>query len=197
MIFELPSLPYAYNALEPYISEKTLKLHHDVLQRRYVQRLNRLAVGPWAHLPLEDIVTRAPEGDLLDNAAQVFNHTFLWYSMTRQGGGEPSRKTGFGQAMNVWGNRFRQAFLTEALKVFGSGYVWLVADERGDVLLSHAQQAGNPMRYGYAPLLNLDVWEHAYLLDYGADRKKYVTDFLNHLVNWRFAEANYARAFGA
>lgn len=197
MIYELPQLPYNENALEPYISRKTLHIHHDVLQRRYVKRLNELARGPWSGVPLEHILVEAPDGELYDNAAQVFNHTFYWHSMKRNGGSKPSVRTGFGQAMLRWGNRFQTMFVDYAKGLFGSGYVWFVADQNGDVLLWPAANADNPMRYGYRPLLTMDVWEHAYFLDHGADREKYARVFLENLVNWEFAESNYARAFGA
>ena len=113
MAYELPSLPYANDALEPYISAKTLKIHHGVLQRRYVERLNVEARGQWAHLPLEQLVIEAPEGELLDCAQQVFNHTFLWHSMRRNGGGSPSKRTGLGQALLQFGNVFQPTFVAK------------------------------------------------------------------------------------
>ncbi len=197
MIFDLPSLPYNYNALEPYISSKTLRMHHDILQRRYVKKLNELAQGPWAQLPLEQIILEAPESPLLDNAQQVFNHTFYWHSMQRNGGGKPSDRSGFGQALLAWGNRFRQTFIAETNKLFGSGYIWIVADPQGELLIFPGPNADNPMRQGYRPMLTMDIWEHAYLLDQGPYKDRYAVDFLDHLVNWDFAESNYARAFGA
>jgi len=197
VIFDLPSLPYTYNALEPYISAKTLRMHHDVLQRRYVKRLNELAQGPWAQLPIEQLILDAPDGPLLNNAQQVANHTFYWHSMCRNGGGKPSPRTGFGQACLQWGNRFRDVFMDASKQLFGSGYIWIVADPHGELLIFPGQDADNPVRYGYQPLLTMDVWEHAYLLDHGPHRESYAADFLDHLVNWNFAEANYARAFGA
>jgi len=197
VIFELPQLPYNYNALEPYISRKTLQIHHDVLQRKYVKRLNELTRGQWSGFSIEQLIVEAPDGELLDNAAQVFNHTFYWHSMKRRGGGKPSVRTGFGQALARWGNRFQTAFVDNATSIFGSGYVWFVADPKGEVLIWPASNADNPMRYGFRPLLTMDVWEHAYFLDHGADRQRYAREFLDNLVNWNFAESNYARAFGA
>jgi Fe-Mn family superoxide dismutase len=197
VIFELPSLPYTETALQPYMSAKTLRMHHDVLQKRYVKKLNELARGPWSQLPLEQLILEAPESPLLDNAQQVFNHTFFWHSMKRNGGGKPSPRTGFGQAFSVAGNRFRQMFLDAATQLFGSGYIWVVADPQGELLIFPGSNAENPMRYGFRPMLTMDLWEHAYLLDHGPYKDRYASDFLNHLVNWQFAEANYARAFGA
>jgi superoxide dismutase, Fe-Mn family len=193
--YELPRLPYSYEALEPDISAQTLKIHHNVLQRRYVEKLNTLMGG--STVPLERLIVEAPEGNLLDMAQQVFNHTFLWHSMTPAGGGKPSRSTGLGQAMVRWGNVFQKNFVQVAEGVFGSGYVWLVADNNGEVLLWPGSDAENPLRHGFHPLLTLDVWEHSYFLDHKANRKKYVQVFLDHLVNWKFAENNYARLFGA
>ncbi len=197
MAYELPALPYANNALEPFISAKTLKIHHGVLQHRYVEKLNALTRRHGNNLPLDQLIMEAPEGELLDNAQQVFNHTFLWHSMKRKGGGTPSRRTGLGQALLQWGNGFQQTFIVAAKSIFGSGYLWLVADNTGEVFLWPGLNADNPMRHGLRPLLTLDVWEHSYFLDYGPDRGKYAKAFLEHLANWPFAEANYARAFGA
>jgi Fe-Mn family superoxide dismutase len=197
VVYELPALPYADNALEPYISAKTLKMHHG-MQRRYVERLNGLVRGTSCGLPLEELIMSAKEDtEILDCAQQVFNHTFLWHSMCKEGGGMPSVRTGLGQAIRRFGNVFQRGFVATAQNIFGSGYVWLVADPRGEVFLWAGKDADNPMCYGLRPLLTLDVWEHSYLLDYGPQREKYAQDFLKHLVNWPFAEANYARAFGA
>lgn len=195
MVYELPALPYPEHALEPHISAKVLKMHYG-LQRRYVDRLNDQVRGSWA-LPLEELIMTAPEGELLDYAQQAFNHTFFWRSMCKGGGGKPSVRTGLGQALRQYGNVFQSAFIASAQSIFGSGYVWLVADQHGEVFCWSGANADNPMRHGFRPLLTLDVWEHSYLLGYGPHREKYVKDFLQHLVNWPFAEANYARAFGA
>lgn len=200
MSFELPSLPYDASALEPHLSRKTLRVHHDILQKNYVQTLNRLVQGtPYDQLPLEQIIMDAPEGsDIFENAAQAWNHTFLWFSMRPKGGGRPSSRSGFGRALSAYGSHttFKKAFKETSKELFGSGWLWLAADPHGHVHLWLGKDADNPMRYGYRPLLVLDLWEHAFTLDYPGKRAEYVDAFLNHLVNWNFAEANYKRAFG-
>lgn len=201
MSFELPSLPYSYSALEPYVGTRTLKVHHGTLQKNYVQKLNTLILGtPYDQLPLDHIVVEAPkDSPVYNNAAQVWNHTFLWYSMKPKGGGKPSRQSGFGRALAAYGNHeeFRRMFKLAVKDLFGSGYVWLAADQQGNILIWVGKNADNPMRYGYRPLLTLDLWEHAYFLDYQAKKLSYIDAFLDHVVNWNFAEANYKRAFGA
>lgn len=199
MPFELPSLPYDYDALEPYVSRKTLKVHHDVLQRRYVKKLNGLVRGTsWDQLPLEQLIVNAPNEDVFDNAAQVWNHTFFWYSMTSDGN-DVAQRSGFGRAVEMmYGSvdHFRKAFRDAARDAFGSTWFWVSADLGGNVVLSVGENADNPMRHGYRPLLTCDLWEHAFFLDYPGKRSEYVDVFLDHLVNWQFAEANYERAFG-
>jgi Fe-Mn family superoxide dismutase len=200
MFFELPSLPYSYHALEPYIGKQTLKIHHNVLQKRYVQKLNTLTRGTqFDHLPLEQIIVSAPpDSPIYDNAAQVFNHTFLWHSMRPKGGGTPRRDSGFARALSHYGalDEVKSIIKETAVNLFGSGWVWLAADENGFVHVWAGEDGDNPMRYGYRPILCIDVWEHAYFLDYQAERGKYIDVFMDKLVNWRFAEANYERAFG-
>ena len=200
MSFALPSLPYPDSALEPYISARALRIHHDELQQKYVTRLNVLLRGtPFDQLPLEQLIVDPPEQEIFDNAAQVWNHTFLWHSMMPKGGKTPARSSGFARALTAYGSHesFKRLFRETAKDVFGSGWVWLAADATGNVVVWVGKDADNPMRYGHRPLLVLDMWEHAYFLNYEADRNAYVDAFLDHLVNWRFAEANYERAFGA
>ena len=190
--YRLPPLPYGYDALEPWVSAETLRLHHDVLQRRYVDTLNEL-VGD-RDVSLESIIVNASPGRMLDNAMQVWNHTFLWSSMSPTGGGWPPPRSDVGTALSRWDPEdFVRKFVDCAAWVFGSGYIWIVADPAGEIRILSARNAGNPLRDlpEYRPLLTLDVWEHAYLLDYGADRKRYAQIFLQHLANWDFAEANF------
>ncbi len=200
MPFELPSLPYDYDALEPYLSRETMRVHHSVLQRDYVKTLNNLVRGTtYDHLPLEQLIMSAQDEAVYDNAAQTWNHTFSWYSMMPKGGEAPSKSSGFGQAVaTLFGShgQFKRAFKEKAREVFGSAWVWVLADQSGNVMLWIGEDADNPMRHGYRPLLCCDVWEHAFFLDYPGDRKGYIDAFLEHLVNWRFAETNYERAFG-
>lgn len=195
MIIELPSLPYSYKALEPYISAKTMRVHHDTLQRNYVTILNRLVRGTkWDHLPLEQIIMDS-DGDIFNNAAQCWNHTFFWSCMKPKGGGVPSKNSGFGYALASHGD-YKQTIKQISQGVFGSAWLWITAGKTGEVLFWIGEDGDNPMRYGYRPLLCIDLWEHAFFIDYPGKRAKFVEVFLDHLVNWRFAEANYQRAFG-
>lgn len=200
MPFELPTLPYDYDALEPYISRKTMKTHHDVLQRKYVKTLNSLVRGTmYDYVPLEQLIMEAQDEDIYDNAAQAWNHTFFWYSMSPDGGGAPAKRSGFGTAIeSIYGSvkQFKRSFRESARSVFGSAWLWVSADHGGNVLLSIGADAENPMRHGQRPLLVCDVWEHAFWTDYPGKRKEYIDVFLEHVVNWKFAEANYERAFG-
>lgn len=195
-MYELPTLPYPYAALEPHLNAETMRVHHDVLQRRYIERLNKLTRGTrWNQLPVEQIILEA-KGPVFENAAQAWNHTFFWSSMRVNGGGTPSLRSGFGRALTAYGPGFRNAFTETAGKLFGSGWIWLAADRAGNVHIWNGKDADNPMRYGYRPLLVCDLWEHAFYLDYPGRRAQFVEIFLDHLVNWEFAEANYQRAFG-
>ncbi|MCH9637825.1 MAG: superoxide dismutase [Gammaproteobacteria bacterium] len=190
MPYELPPLPYGYDALEPWVSEQTLRLHHDVLQRKYVDTLNKLVSED---VPLETLIEQVPDGPILHNASQIWNHTFLWNSMapaSRSVVGSP-----LGDAIRSWDGDFFERFVDAAVKLFGSGYVWLLASEDGELGIWSAPNASNPLRCtpGLRPLLCLDVWEHAYLLDHGADRRTYAEYFLRHVANWEFASANYSK----
>lgn len=193
MSYRLPPLPYPYDALEPWVSGDTLRLHHDVLHAGYVERLNQMTRGR-PRPPLEDLIQQAPPGPVLDNAAQVYNHDFLWRSMTPGGGGAPGSSDPFTWAfLRRWSWRgFVGEFVAHAGEIFGSGYVWLVTDGR-ELDIMPAKDADNPLRYGLIPLLTVDVWEHAYLLDYGSERKEYVRQFLEELANWDLAAARYRR----
>ena len=186
-MFELPPLPYATDAIEPWISSKALHFHHDVLQRRYVDKLNTLL--PTRPTTLETIIRTAPAGPMLDCASQVWNHTFLWNSMRPPGGSPPTDR--LLKSLQSW-DGFIDRVVERAAKVFGSGYIWILAS-RGDVGILEAANADNPLRLwpNFAPILTIDIWEHAYILDYGADRAQYVRDFLTHFVNWDFASRNY------
>lgn len=198
-MFDLPPLPYGHAALEPWLSERTMRVHHDELHANYVKTLNQLTRGTHlAQVPLADLVRDLDSDDprqlqILENAAQAWNHAFLWQSMSPQGGGRPQGLLG-----EMMGDppEARTAFLEASQQVFGSGWVWLMANSEGHVQLWAGGAADNPMRYGCLPLAVCDVWEHAYFLDYPGERIEYVARFVDHLINWRFAEANYERAFG-
>ena len=190
--FQLAPLPYAQDALEPYISAKTMSFHYGKHHQAYVDNLNKLVAGtPWATQPLEKIIQEtagvADKAAVFNNAAQVWNHTFFWQSMKAGGGGKPTGhlleliEKSFGSL-----DEFKKAFTTTAVSQFGSGWVWLVQD--GDVLkIVKTSNADTPVAHGQTALLTCDVWEHAYYLDYQNRRNDFVQAFLDHLVNWDFA----------
>jgi len=195
MTFSLPELPYAANALEPYISANTLSFHHGKHHQAYVTNLNNLIKDtPLAARTLEEVIMEsakdASKAGIFNNAAQVWNHTFYWHCMKPAGGGLPQGKIGdkitadFGSY-----EQFKEAFKTAATTQFGSGWAWLVLE--GDKLkITKTGNADLPMVHGQKALLTVDVWEHAYYLDYQNRRPDYVTTFLEHLVNWEFVENN-------
>ncbi len=188
------TLPYEYNALEPHISAETLTYHYDRHHRAYVDKLNKLIDGTsYAGLPLEDIVTKARDGaaiDILNNALQAWNHAFLWESMSPNGGSIPEGRIkelveeSFGSL-----DAFRRQFRDAALSHFGSGWVWLVLDGAKLRILTTVN-ADSPIGTRMVPLLTLDVWEHAYYIDYRNERTRYVDAFLDKLINWKFAAEN-------
>jgi Fe-Mn family superoxide dismutase len=190
MVHELPPLPYAKNALEPYISAETLEFHHDKHHKAYVDTLNRLIKGTeFENLALEDIVKRA-SGPLFNNAGQTWNHTFYWNCMSPHGGGEPRGKVA-DAIRKAFGSfeEFKQKFSDKALTTFGSGWAWFVKEKDGSVAITSTPNAGTPMTEGRTALLTCDVWEHAYYIDYRNARAKYVENFWN-VINWEFVEKN-------
>jgi Fe-Mn family superoxide dismutase len=194
MKFELSPLPYAKDALEPFLGRETLELHHEKHERGYLEKLEELLRGkPEASLSLEEIVQSA-EGPVFDNAAQVWNHQFYWQSMRPNGGGEPGRELA-GAIERSFGSveKLRAAFVEEGTHRFGSGYVWVVLEGSRLRVLS-TPNAENPLRNGDFPLLTADLWEHAYYLDFRNEREKYLEAFLASLVNWEFAASNWRRA---
>lgn len=195
MPITLPPLPYADDGLDPHISARTISFHHGKHHAAYVNNLNGLIEGTeLADATLEEIIAAAEPGGLYNNAAQVWNHTFYWESMTPNGGGTPSGDLAaaidrsFGSYQT-----FRDAFTAAAVGNFGSGWTWLIADGDG-VAIVGTDDADTPIRHGQVPLLTIDIWEHAYYLDYQNARPTYVAAFLDHLVNWEFAAANLAAA---
>ncbi len=202
MTFKLPSLPYSADALEPYVSRRTLEFHHGKHHDAYVKKLNDLVAGkPYANMPLEEIVRRtasAPgERTIFNNAAQDWNHTFFWNSMRPGGGGQPSGDLAaqLHQAFGSYGE-FRSKFIDAAVGHFGSGWAWLVMDgDRLAIVTTH--DADNPLTTGRVALLACDLWEHAYYLDYQNARKTFVEAFLDHLVNWEHAAAQMAEHHAA
>ena len=196
MHFPLPALPYAKNALEPHLSAQTLELHYERHHRGYLEKLRGLIEGtPEAELPLEELVTQA-SGPVFDNAAQVWNHNFYWNGMTPGGGGAPTGPLAE-RIQEEFGSyeAFAKRFVESAVGLFGSGYVWLSYDPTERRLqLEALKDADNPLLADRIPRLNADVWEHAYYVDYRNERNRYAQAFLEHLVNWRFAEANLEKA---
>ncbi len=189
----LPPLPYAMDALAPHLSKETFDYHYAKHHQTYVTNLNNLIKGTdFAEATLEEIVKKS-SGGVYNNAAQVWNHTFLWNSMKPAGGGEPSGA--LAAAINAkWGSyaAFKEAFAKSAVGNFGSGWTWLVKTADGGVDIVNTGAAGTPLTGVDKALLTIDVWEHAYYIDYRNARPKYVETFLNSLVNWDFAQANYA-----
>jgi len=188
----LPALPYAADALAPYMSKETLEYHYGKHHQTYVTNLNNLIKGTeFAQQSLEEIV-RKSSGGIFNNAAQVWNHTFFWNSLRPGGGGEP--EGALAKAINAkWGSfaAFREAFSKSAVGNFGSGWTWLVKKSDGTVDIVNTSNAGTPVTTTDRALLTLDVWEHAYYIDYRNARAKYVETFLNNLANWQFAGRNF------
>lgn len=184
MTHELPKLPYAMDALEPYISKQTLEFHYGKHHLAYVNNLNKLIVGTeFENASLEEIVLKAT-GGIFNNGAQVWNHTFYWNCMKPNGGGEPGGALGEAIAKNFGSFAdFKEKFSTAAATLFGSGWAWLVKKADGSLAITQESNAGNPMRNGDTPLLTCDVWEHAYYIDKQNLRPSYVSDFWN-LVDW-------------
>jgi len=191
--FTLPALPYAQEALEPYISARTMSFHYAKHHQAYVDSLNKLVVGtPWAAgQSIEKVVVESAgmsdKAAVFNNAAQAWNHAFFWRCMKPGGRGRPA-----GRLMDLieksFGgfDKFKDAFVTAAVEQFGSGWVWLV--QEGDALkIVKTSNADTPLAHGQTALLTCDVWEHAYYLDYQNRRKDFVQAFLDHLANWEFA----------
>mgnify|MGYP003472098620 FL=1 len=194
MEHQLPALPFAKDALAPYMSAETFDYHYSKHHQAYVTNLNNLIKGTeYENLDLEAIVKKAPAGGVYNNAAQVWNHTFFWNCLTPNGGGAP--KGALAAAIDAkWGSldAFKTAFQTSAVGNFGSGWTWLVKKADGSVDIVNMGAAGTPLTTGDKALLCVDVWEHAYYIDYRNMRPKFVETYLASLVNWSFAEANFA-----
>jgi len=192
MKFELAPLPYAKDALEPHLGAETLTYHYEKHHRGYLEKLEKLLAGkPLAERALVEII-RESDGAVFNNAAQVWNHTFYWSSMTPKGGGTPGgvAKSAIESSFGSF-DRFHRQFVEAAVGVFGTGWAWLVQERDGRIAIRSTEDARTPIQDGVTrPLLTCDVWEHAYYLDYQNRRADYVTAWLDHLVNWEFAEQN-------
>ena len=194
MEHKLPQLPYAMDALQPHISKETLEFHYGKHHQTYVTNLNNLIKGTeYSDLGLEAIVKKAPAGGIFNNAAQVWNHTFFWSSLKPNGGGAPTGDLA-AAIDKKWGSfdEFKKAFQASAVGNFGSGWTWLVKKTDGSVDIVNTSAAGTPITGADKPLLTIDVWEHAYYIDYRNMRPKFVETFLASLANWDFAAKNFA-----
>ncbi len=196
--FTLPSLPFADNALSPVISSNTLSFHYGKHHKAYVDKLNDLVKGTeYAAMSLEDIIRKTagvPEkAGIFNNAAQTWNHTFYWQSLKPKGGGKPTGaiaakiESAFGGYDN-----FKKALQEAALTQFGSGWAWLV-EEKGSLKIIKTPNADNPLAHGQSAILTIDVWEHAYYLDYQNRRGDYVSACIDSLINWDFANKNLSK----
>ncbi|UDG82138.1 superoxide dismutase [Candidatus Vallotia cooleyia] len=188
----LSPLPFAKNALAPYISEETLEFHYEKHHKTYVTNLNHLIQGTeFENLSLEAIIKQS-SGGIFNNAAQVWNHTFFWKSLSPQGGGAPTGK--LGDAIHAqWGSYdgLKEAFTKAAVSTFGSGWTWLVKKIDSSLDIISTSNAATPLSANIMPLLTLDIWEHAYYIDYRNARPRFVEAFWN-IVNWNFAAKNFS-----
>jgi Fe-Mn family superoxide dismutase len=195
MAFTLPELPYAPNALEPHITANTIGFHHGKHHQTYVTNLNNLIKDtPLENKSLEDIIKEtasdASKAGVFNNAAQVWNHTFYWHSMSPNGGGEPTGdiKAKIDEDFGSY-EEFKKAFKEAGATQFGSGWAWLIL-EGGKLKITKTPNADTPLAHGQKAILTADVWEHAYYLDYQNRRPDYLETFLSYLVNWDFANKN-------
>ena len=191
--FGLAPLPYSYTALEPFISAETLQFHHDKHQQTYVTKLNELlADSPLANASLDEIVLQS-SGPLFNSAGQHWNHDFYWKSLAAA-----SERSATGPVLKAlqktFGSldAFQATFEKQAVALFGSGWIWLVLDQKGELQIVQTKDADNPLRQDLIPLFTCDVWEHAYYIDYRNARPQYLSNFWN-VLNWEFVEANYTR----
>jgi Fe-Mn family superoxide dismutase len=191
MKYELPKLPYDVNALEPVISARTIEFHHGKHHQAYVTNLNNLIPGTqFETMSLEDIV-RKSDGGIFNNAAQIWNHTFYFNSFKSHGGGIPSGKL-LKAIENTWGSfdLFKKEFNNAATTLFGSGWAWLVKNEKGELSVIKESNAGNPLTKGLVPILTFDVWEHAYYIDYQNRRADYLAALWD-IIDWDTVSARF------
>jgi Fe-Mn family superoxide dismutase len=195
MAFELPPLPFSKDALAPHMSAKTLEFHHDKHHAAYVTNLNNLTKdSPLAHETLDNVIKATAKDEskagIFNNAAQVWNHTFFWNCLKPGGGGKPSGDIAKRIEADLGGyDKFVEHFKQAGATQFGSGWAWLVLDG-GKLKVTKTPNAVNPLSQGQTALLTIDVWEHAYYLDYQNRRPDFISTFLEHLVNWEYAERN-------
>lgn len=190
MSFTLPELPYAKTALAPHMSEETLNYHHGKHHNTYVTNLNNLIPGTkFEKMSLEEIILSS-EGGIFNNAAQIWNHTFFWNSLAPNAGGNPTGKVAT-LINEAWGSfdAFKEAFTKSALGNFGSGWTWLVQNAEGKLEIVNTSNAATPLTNKLNPILTLDVWEHAYYIDFRNVRADFIKGFWS-LANWDFANKN-------
>ena len=192
MAFELPALPYELDALAPHISKETLEFHYGKHHKAYVTNLNKLVEGTdKENSSLEDVI-KTSDGGVFNNAAQVWNHSFYWNSMTPNGGGEPTGDVA--EALNsAFGSydKFKAKFAEAGTTQFGSGWAWLVQNDKGLEIVK-TPNADNLLKNGDKALLTMDVWEHAYYIDFRNARPNYISTFIDSLINWEFVAKNMA-----
>ncbi len=192
MAFELPALPYAQDALAPHISAETLEYHYGKHHQTYVTNLNKLVEGTeFENAELTDVIMKS-DGGLFNNSAQVWNHTFYWSSMSPDGGGAPTGEVA--DAINsAFGSydEFKAKFAEAATTQFGSGWAWLV-DSGSGLEIMKTSNVDLPMKHGSKALLTIDVWEHAYYIDFRNARPNYISTYLDSLLNWDFVAQNMA-----
>jgi superoxide dismutase, Fe-Mn family len=197
MPFQQPPLPFAMNAMKPFLSEEQLNYHYNKHHAAYFKNLNGLVEGkPEAGMTLREVVVQSPPGPVFNNAAQAWNHSFYWDSMKPGGGGEPTGDLAAAIARDFGSfEAFRKAMSEASVKVFGSGWGWLAADKQGKLEIMPLGNADNPLKHGREPVLTVDVWEHAYYVDYRNERPKYVEEFWK-FVDWGHAAKCYGDAKG-
>lgn len=199
MAYELPPLPYAYDALEPHMSKSTLEFHHDKHHAKYVNNFNDMAQSAgMGDKSIEEVIKAVYNDEskkgLFNNAAQAWNHTFYWNGMKPNGGGQPTGAIADKINSDLGGyDKFKEEFKKAATTQFGSGWAWLVLDN-GSLKIVNTPNAVNPIALGMTPLLTCDVWEHAYYLDYQNKRPDFVETFINNLINWDFVNEQLAAA---
>lgn len=202
MAFTLPALPYAQDALQPHISKETLEFHHGKHHNAYVTKLNELIAGsPMESMSLEDIIRKTAgsqepkDQQIFNNAAQVWNHTFYWHCMAPNAGGQPGGELA-SRITQEFGSyeKFVEQFKNAGITQFGSGWAWLVLDASGKLAIRKTPNADLPMAHGEVALLTMDVWEHAYYIDFRNKRPDYIDTFLGKLVNWAFVAENLQKA---
>jgi Fe-Mn family superoxide dismutase len=195
MPFSLPPLPYEKNGLAPHISAETLDYHHGKHHQAYVTNLNKLLEGkPEAGKSLEEVILSS-DGPVFNNAAQVWNHTFYWSSMKPNGGGQPTGDLADAIKRDLGSfEKFAEEFSNAAATQFGSGWAWLVLGKDKKLAVTKTSNADLPMKHEQKAILTIDVWEHAYYIDYRNARPKYIEVFLKSLVNWDFALQNLKKA---